>query len=261
MMLRVPGVLPSAARMPRASVPVRAFSSRASSRAPRTPPGRAAVRTMATSLTLSASMFGFFSDRGSSMFSTTESGSILREASPAAMAKQPYTLVFVSSRALDVPRDVWQSWIMYFRDAGYDCIDLNVELPPKGADGAPPQDQLAREIIGQVRDSSLQREPVIFLREKEDSVITPYFGTGGFFGRRGPFSGLVVVHPDDPSTVEAADWPKNTPILLIPSSEKVAPAWRNAAEGASKGEVLVDSWSENEGLIKEVERWLRYAGL
>jgi len=30
----------------------------------------------------------------------------------------------------------WQSWIMYFREAGYDCIDMTVEVPSK-TEGSP----------------------------------------------------------------------------------------------------------------------------
>lgn len=212
--------------------------------------------------TVSGSMLGFFtSSAPREIFGTTESGSIVREASPAAQLKQPYTLVFVSSGQLKVPRKEWQSWIMYFREAGYDCIDLNVELPKERPEGVSEEELLAREVVGQVRLSSLQRQPVLFIRDGGDKVLPSYLGTGGFFGRRGPMAGLVVLHPASADDVASADWPSNTPILIVPKTEGEKGAWEGTVQSARNASVLADEWNEKEGLVKEVERWMRNAGL
>lgn len=84
----------------RASVPARAFTSRVGTEKPK------GVRTLSTTASLGFSLLGLFSARSvSDVLGTSESSSIVREASPAAMNKQPYTLVFVSSTEWGVPRD------------------------------------------------------------------------------------------------------------------------------------------------------------
>lgn len=63
------------------------------------------VRSFATTASLGFSLLGLFSARSvSDVLGTSESSSIVREASPA-VTKQPYTLVFVSSTEWGVPRD------------------------------------------------------------------------------------------------------------------------------------------------------------
>lgn len=130
----------------RTPVPVRAFTSRVGTDKPK------GVRTLSTTASLGFSLLGLFSARSvSDVLGTSESSSIVREASPAAITKQPYTLVFVSSTEWGVPRDKcvfpayrrWQSWILYFREQGYDCIDLKVECPNERPEGKSPQDLLA----------------------------------------------------------------------------------------------------------------------
>lgn len=84
----------------RASVPARAFTSRVGTEKPK------GVRTLSTTASLGFSLLGLFSARSvSDVLGTSESSSIVREASPAAMNKQPYMLVFVSSTEWGVPRD------------------------------------------------------------------------------------------------------------------------------------------------------------
>lgn len=130
----------------RTPVPARTFTSRVGTDKPK------GVRTLSTTASLGFSLLGLFSARSvSDVLGTSESSSIVREASPAAMTKQPYTLVFVSSTEWGVPRDKcvcrthsrWQSWILYFRKQGYDCIDLKVECPNKRPEDKTPQDLLA----------------------------------------------------------------------------------------------------------------------
>ena len=153
----------------------------------------------------------------------------------------------------------WQSWIMYFREAGYDCLDVQVELPAKPADGASRDDALAEQISSQVRQSALQREPVLFVRDGADETVPSYLGHGGLFSNtRGPMSGLVLLHPRSPEMLKKADWPSGTPVLVIPVKD--AEAWEGAVPSRHV-KVLGDRWSEKEGLLKEVESWMRYVGL
>lgn len=258
--LRTGARMPSMATREWSSKAGRASFARTQRPSPSAPPRLA--RPLAWTTLTGASMLGFFTSASPrEMLSTTDSGSILREASPVATMRQPYTMVFVSSSQLNVPRSQWQSWIMYFREAGYDCIDLNVELPHHRPDGETDEELLSKEIIGQVRLSSLQREPVVFLRDGEDKLLPSYLGTGGFFGRRGPMTGLVLLHPEAVEHTAKADWPNNTPILIVPQSEREAEAWKGAVDGVGRAAVLTDTWNEKEGVVKEVERWLRNAGL
>mgnify|MGYP001507556050 FL=1 len=91
-------------------------------RVPRTPK---VMRPLSTSASVGFSLMSLFSMKSvTDVLGTSESASVLREASPAAPSKQPYTLVFVHSSAWGVSRQAWQSWIMYFREAGYDCLDV-----------------------------------------------------------------------------------------------------------------------------------------
>ena len=117
------------------------------------------------------------------------------------------------------------------------------------------------EITSQVRLSSLQRQPVLFVRDNADKTLPAYVGHGGLFNNtRGPMSGLIVLHPTDKEAVAKGDWPSGTPVLIIPASEKEAEAWQGAVP-TRNAKVLGDAWSEKEGLIKEVENWMRYQGL
>ena len=226
-------------------------------RVPRTPK---VMRPFSTSASVGFSLMSLFSMKSvTDVLGTSESASVLREASPAAPTKQPYTLVFVHSSAWGVSRQAWQSWIMYFREAGYDCLDVQVELPAKPADGASRDDALAEQISSQVRQSALQREPVLFVRDGADETVPSYLGHGGLFSNtRGPMSGLVLLHPRSPEILQKADWPSGTPVLVIPAKD--AEAWEGAVPSRHV-KVLGDRWSEKEGLLKEVESWMRYVGL
>lgn len=236
------------------------FSTRAYGARPQTKQTRwsrgAALRPFCASATLSAGLFSFFSERP---IGTTNSGSVLREASPAAPTKQAYTLVFVSSDALSVPRSKWQAWIYYFREAGYDCIDLKIEPPKDKSQDLSEDEMLSRELIGQIRDSSLQREPVVFIRDGGDAILKPYMGKGGFLARRGPMSGLVLLHPTSEKELSETNWPSSMPVLVVP--KQGAEQWEGVVKSAGKASVMTDQWSEKEQTLKEVERWLRNMGL
>lgn len=85
-------------RPPNAHAYARTFVSRV--RVPRTGSfaSKAGARPLTTSASVGFSLFGLFSFKPvTDLLGTSESSSIVREASPAAMTKQPYTLVFLSS--------------------------------------------------------------------------------------------------------------------------------------------------------------------
>jgi len=116
------------------------------------------------------------------------------------------------------------------------------------------------EISEQVRLSSLQRQPVLFLRGSADTVVPSYLGHGGLFtSTRGPMSGLVLLHPTSKEALQQGDWPSGTPVLVVPEGSDTS-AWEGVVP-ARRTTVLGDAWHEKEGLIKEVENWLRYQGL
>lgn len=96
------------------------------------------------SLVLCASFLSFFGLTSSSSQRTaaakdlvsqgaqidSQSSTIVRAASPVAPRAQATTLFFVSVRGKG--RKEWQDWIQYFREAGFDVIDGNVDASVKG---------------------------------------------------------------------------------------------------------------------------------
>ncbi|WFD36732.1 hypothetical protein MCUN1_003619 [Malassezia cuniculi] len=169
-------------------------------------------------------------------------GSIIREAAPG-IQKQPYTLVFVSQG----DRKSWQPWIGYFTTAGYDCIDLSLEG----------SENLAEDLTGQVRVASLQREPVIFVMGPTDEIFGAYLGSGGWFARRGPASGAVLIHPSTQASQEAA-WPKRMPVIVVPRNESEISAWEQVLKDKT-GRIIPDAKPDT--LLKEIERVLRESKL
>lgn len=63
----------------------------------------------------------------------SKSSTVMREKSPAAFRPQATTLMFASVKG-DMRYD-WQDWIGYFREAGFDCIDANLDYAEKSANG------------------------------------------------------------------------------------------------------------------------------
>lgn len=118
---------------------------------------------------------------------------------------------------------------------------------------------LTAEVQAQVRLSSLQRQPVLFVRDRADTMLSSYVGHGGVFNNtRGSMSGLVVLHPTDAASMRQGDWPSGTPVLIVPASD--AAAWEGVVP-TRHAKVMADEWNEKEGLLKAVESWMRYAGL
>ena len=202
-----------------------------------TPVARPAVAVRMFSATaLSAALF--------SVQGSERPGSILREAAPG-LQKQPYTLLFVS----DGDRQAWQPWIGYFTSAGYDCIDLALN--------AESSDERANEVAGQIRVASLQREPVIFIKGPTDEMLKVYLGTGGWLSRRGPGSGMVLIHPSSDAARDAA-WPSRMPVIMVPRSDSDARAWEAVLEGKT-GHIV--RGTHPEAVLKEIERVMREVGL
>ncbi|CAO1622330.1 unnamed protein product [Jaminaea pallidilutea] len=137
------------------------------------------------SLVLCASFLSFFGLTSSSSQRTaaakdlvsqgaqidSQSSTIVRAASPAAPRAQATTLFFVSVRGKG--RKEWQDWIQYFREAGFDVIDGNVDASVKGVQLKEGDDEkvLADELASQVRLSSLQRQPLLFAQLDPSSSI------------------------------------------------------------------------------------------
>ena len=48
---------------------------------------------------------------------------------------------------------------------------------------------------------------------------------------------------------------------MVPASPNASAQWEDTVKGAKSAKVMGDEWSEKEGLLKEVERWLRNSGL
>jgi hypothetical protein len=117
------------------------------------------------------------------------------------------------------------------------------------------------EIREQIRLSSLQREPVLFLRDHEGKVIKSFLGKGGlFYNTRGPATGVVLLHPSSTADVVDADWPSNLPVLVVPTREEDVDSW-TAAVPARKVTIHADEWKKEGDLIKAVENWIRNQGL
>lgn len=223
----------------------------------------------------------------------TGSSTLVRPASPAAPRRQTVTLVFLTSEATSKgaikslmsnfggggggEREKWFSWIGYFREAGYDCLQMNLALRP--AARAEGQDKeaslLTDELHTQIRLSNLQRQPVMFVHHSSDSdpnstaqIVSKYiepgqgsssgggflgkiFGGGGMFGSRPAISGLVVVSDLDDATAMTlfGKHPKLNTLIVANGG-----ASTKAAEG--KVTVLDAQGKGHEKVIKDIERWL-----
>lgn len=224
----------------------------------------------------------------------TGSSTLIRPASPAAPRRQTVTLVFLTSESTSKgalksimsnfgggggEREKWYSWIGYFREAGYDCLQMNLALPPSTSSSgqAETTSKLADELHTQIRLSNLQRQPVLFVHHSNDTspaatanivsryiepkqsgggggaggLLSKIFGGGGMFGGRPAISGLVVVSDtDDASALELfAKHPKLNTLIVANGGAKTA-----GKQG--KVTLLDTSGGSHEKVIKEIERWL-----
>lgn len=232
----------------------------------------------------------------------TGSSTLLRPAAPTAPRRQTVTLVFVTSHSTGkglVQRlasnfgssshqtETWFPWIGYFREAGYDCLQMNLALAPEEATNADTKShagldattsRLADELHTQLRLSNLQRQPVLFVHHSADSsptsiaqVVSEYiephtdsqnsstgsgwlsniFGGGGMFGSRPAISGLVVVSDlDDASAMTLFGKHPKLNTLIVAN----AGAHTHAHQG--KVSVLDAQGQSHDKLIKAIERWL-----
>ncbi|KAE8245344.1 hypothetical protein A4X13_0g5974 [Tilletia indica] len=123
----------------------------------------------------------------------SKSGFLAREASPAmaAIKKQAYTLVFLSSPNVDHNTDRnsrkrWGGLLGYFQESsGYDCLDLTAAAERKDSEsGASAAKQgeneeflvLADELHAQLRLAMLQRPPIIFASPPSSKILSAYIG-------------------------------------------------------------------------------------
>lgn len=228
------------------------------------------------------------------------SSTLLRPASPAAPRRQTVTLVFVTSQSTGQglvkslvsnlgggsnEREKWFPWIGYFREAGYDCLQMNLALPSSDKDGADTTShadvgkttaRLADELHSQIRLSNLQRQPVLFVHHTADSsststaqIVSSYiepnssggssgggflskiFGGGGMFSARPAISGLVVISDlDDASALTLfGKHPKLNTLI-------VANGGANTAAHQGKVTVMDANGQKDDKIIKDIERWL-----
>lgn len=228
----------------------------------------------------------------------TASSTLLRPASSAAPRRQTVALVFLTSQATshglvkslvsNLPgssgeREKWFPWIGYFREAGYDCLQMNLALPIDDADAADARSsagadqttlRLSDELHAQIRLSNLQRQPVLFVHHTADSspsstsqIVSSYiepsktssgagfwskiFGAGAMFGSRPAISGLVVISDlDDASALTLfGKHPKlNTLIVANGGTSTKAHQGRVA--------ILDAQGKKHDSVIKDIERWL-----
>lgn len=213
------------------------------------------------------------------------SSTLLRPASPSAPRRQTVTLVFLTSEGTSPGlvqsvmsnlgpsgsgRDKWYSWIGYFREAGYDCLQMNVALPDAASDNV--TGKLSEELHEQIKLSNLQRLPVLFVHHGSKSspddtaevvssyiepagssgggVLSNIFGGGGMFGSKPAISGLIVVSDLDSATAQAkfAKHPKLNTLIVA----------NGAADAPQKGKVhtLDSNGKSHEQTVKDIERWL-----
>ncbi|KAK0522509.1 hypothetical protein OC834_006262 [Tilletia horrida] len=185
----------SAAAVAVAPLTTASASSRTAARGMRVGMGAAGA---AGTMTAAASLFSWASSSGGSGEQqqkqhagwTSRSGFLLREASPAmaAIKKQAYTLVFVSSPNLDADtsansRRRWGGVLGYFQESsGYDCVDLTAGVERKeGQEGSAGDEHeellvLADELHAQLRLAMFQRPPVLFASPPSSKILSAYIG-------------------------------------------------------------------------------------
>lgn len=216
------------------------------------------------------------------------SSTLLRPASPAAPRRQTVTLVFLTSQATtsglmqsvvsnfsssNTGRDRWYSWIGYFREAGYDCLQMNLALPNANKEaGGDVTLTLSDELHEQIRLSNLQRLPVLFVHhgsganpDETAEIVSKYiepssgsnsgggiwasiFGGGGMFGSKPAISGLIVLSDLDSATARAkfAKHPKLNTLIVA----------HGTAPDDKKVQIMDCSNKSYEETVKDVERWL-----
>ncbi|PWZ01959.1 hypothetical protein BCV70DRAFT_198237 [Testicularia cyperi] len=255
-----------------------------------------------------ARSFSVFSPAENEASPVNGSSTLIRPASPSAPRRQTVTLVFLTSSSAKkgLVKSImsnfssggdgageagkWFPWIAYFREAGYDCLQMNLALSSKASESisqTPAENKDAKttasltdELHSQIRMSNLQRLPVLFVHYSSDSdpastsaIVSAYidpaqsgsngaggaggflsklFGGGGMFGSRPAISGLVVISDADDASTHAvfAKHPKLNTLIVA-----------NGVQGEStqkKAKVTtLDTNSRNqEQVIKDIERWL-----
>jgi hypothetical protein len=165
------------------------------------------------------------------IYSESKSSTLFREASPAALRKPSSQLVFLS-RFKERRKD-WESWIGYFREAGYDCFDMNIATKDetKSELGV-----MAAELTSQLRLLSIQRPPLVFAFHDKgsDEAIEQIQSS------KPAMSGLVIVVPSsDKETIEKLSGLNKEKLRIF----------------------IVDESQEKDAALQQVERWMSAQGL
>lgn len=168
---------------------------------------------------------------------TSQSSAILREASPAAMRTPACQIVFMSVD--EDRRDAWASWIGYFREAGFDCYDVNLALAGAEPAAAAGVQAFADELGAQIRLLSLQRRPVVFAQ----TTHAAHTALAQLQARDAQMSGLVLVLADKDDAAQG---------------DGVAAQARNL--DTKRMRILVVDGADKD-VLRSVERWMTDEGL
>ncbi|PWN24287.1 hypothetical protein BCV69DRAFT_280181 [Microstroma glucosiphilum] len=182
----------------------------------------------------------------------------------------------------------WQSWIGYFRDQGFDCIDANLDFEPKtgGGGGAGTGSSssssegdggavtgkvqgeehkiLADELTSQIRLSSLQRSPLLFIHA---APSTSLLGLGSSSSSPSPIS-ILHAHLTTRPFISGLIIVENSTGEALSQAQKVGEAAGSGSGSASgSGEKILEEMKsklggrllvvkDSEEGIKEGERWM-----
>ncbi|KDN38797.1 hypothetical protein K437DRAFT_20721 [Tilletiaria anomala UBC 951] len=173
------------------------------------------------------------------------------------------TLVFLNINAPKANPSVgvasstkWQSWISYFREMGYDCLDVNA-VSPSGSHQA-----LATELEQQIRLHMFNRGPVLFVRGSTSAKVAAAQLAG--FSRPGgqaEFAAAVVLVPGEEGmqAFQAIDQGvrEKLAVLIVNdgkgSTQQGGEKWKVLQVGNSRD-------AESGKTVQEVEMWLMANG-
>ncbi|CAO1626633.1 unnamed protein product [Sympodiomycopsis kandeliae] len=167
----------------------------------------------------------------------SQSSSMFREKSPAALRPQATTLMFASIK--QETQTKWYDWVGYFREAGFDCVLVNLDYTDKSEkQTAQVKDILADELGSQIRLSSLQRSPLLFIHTSDNGSTSKSIDLlHSHLHSRPQISGVVIV-PSQKGAENVVDQVKMEEI-----KKKLG------------GRVLLLE-SDDENALRESERWL-----
>ncbi len=171
----------------------------------------------------------------------------------------------------------WRHWIAYFREQGYDCLNVNVVDPslPAGVSArathpgregevelsASSAQRLAKDLEAQIALQMLPRGAVLFSRGRASEHVSALQASGG----DPQFSALVLLLPrGGEEAAKAAEqklaslWPSKLRKLVL-TEEQLGEGQKNQSLGPHAKAVAVKS-IESEAAIREAEMWLMGEG-